>query len=118
MAGGKFDGNIEYWSPEPKKSGSIIFGEALVSTGAGAQRLYILGKTQIVRIIPAADMNIYFINDSGAVVDATSAHILLKAGEEHFISCGENKFMVASVNTANVIAILQKGSVARNASSS
>jgi len=115
MAGGKFDGNVEYWSPEPDANGFL--GKALVPTGAGAQRLYILGKTQIVRIIPAADMNIYFINDTSAIVDADSTHILLKADIEYFISSGEQKFMVASVDTANVIKILQKGSVARNSSS-
>jgi len=110
----RFDGNIDYWAPEEGKS-SGIFGVALISSGAGAQRKYILGTTQIVRIIPAADMFIYFLTTGTAIVDADSTHIQLKANEEYFISSGNSKFMIASVDTANVIPILQKGSVARKA---
>jgi len=111
MAGGRFDGNVDYWSPEQDKA-SGQFGKNLVADGANNK--YIIGANQIVRIIPVANMNIKFSdNPAEAIADATN--ILLIADQEYFISSGERKFMIASASTANVIKVLQKGSVVRNA---
>jgi len=104
MGGGRFDGNVEYWSPESMTK----------LAPSGANNKYIVRSQQIVRIIPAADMFIRFTNDSTDPIP-TSANILLKADEEYFISSGENKFLLADLTTANVVIILQKGSVVRNA---
>jgi len=104
MAGGRFDGNVEYWAPERMVS--------LVP--AGGNNKYIVRTQQIVRIIPAADTFIKFTNNPADPIP-TNVNILLKADTEYFISSGEFKFLLASLATANIVLVLQKGNVTRNA---
>jgi len=117
MSGGRFDGNIDYWSPEPVKG---ILGKGLTPYGSN-NIIYQAGKFQILRIIPAADMTIRFLKKETGVdpddnaLDTAAGDIVLKAGLEYFISSGESEWMLASVNTANVVPVLQRGSVARSA---
>lgn len=74
---------------------------ALVPTGA--TNLYIVAKATI-RIIPTADTYIKFTNDPTEPIP-TSANILLKANVEYFVASGDNKFMVASTSTSNVVPV-------------
>jgi len=101
--GDRFDGNIDYWCPE----------KVLTDTG----KVYTVHREGIVRIIPAADMFIKFgLKEERAALVATpagSSDILLKAGEEYFISSGKFELLSVSVNSANVVLIKQRGSVAR-----